>query len=332
MAINHERLHLTEPLDTVAFHNIASRASIILTDSGGIQEEAPSFGVPVLVLREQTERPEGVEAGVLKLVGTDSTNIIKHVAKLLSDPNEYKMMSNGSNPYGDGKASQRIADHIVGVFFELEDRRDTRPMKSFYSISTLVAVMALSMVFLFQGDLLLNLITLVILLILLVVIAVIPTRFIFPAALSAILVFGFFLTGWNLLSESAPAQTELIVHHLLFTLFVISSWLFFSQAKTIVQVNKELMSLVHYLKKYEPNTNLLTNSEFEERVNIMLTGMKRRKEPGFLIHLVPKYQSYARVTLIDSLSQAILKTIRTNYDLVTYNSDGSFSLFFTKYK
>lgn len=205
-------------------------------------------------------------------------------------------------------------------------------MKSFYSISTLVAVMALSMVFLFQGDLLLNLITLVILLILLVVIAVIPTRFIFPAALSAILVFGFFLTGWNLLSESAPAQTELIVHHLLFTLFVISSWLFFSQAKTIVQVNKELMSLVHYLKKYEPNTNLLTNSEFEERVNIMLTGMKRRKEPGFLIHLVPKYQSYARVTLIDSLSQAILKTIRTNYDLVTYNSDGSFSLFFTKYK
>lgn len=120
MAINHERLHLTEPLDTVAFHNIASRASIILTDSGGIQEEAPSFGVPVLVLREQTERPEGVEAGVLKLVGTDSTNIIKHVAKLLSDPNEYKMMSNGSNPYGDGKASQRIADHIVGVFLNLK--------------------------------------------------------------------------------------------------------------------------------------------------------------------------------------------------------------------
>lgn len=112
----HSRLHVTDPLETIDFHNIASQASLILTDSGGIQEEAPSFGVPVLVLREQTERPEGVEVGVLKLVGTSERLIVNCVSELLTDQGSYDKMSRGLNPYGDGQASTRIIKHLIQAF------------------------------------------------------------------------------------------------------------------------------------------------------------------------------------------------------------------------
>ncbi|WP_252313197.1 non-hydrolyzing UDP-N-acetylglucosamine 2-epimerase [Sinobaca sp. H24] len=116
MFTENPRLHLTEPLETVDFHNIASRAALILTDSGGIQEEAPSFGVPVLVLRENTERPEGVEAGVLKLVGTSPDVIVREASRLLEDEAAYTDMADRPNPYGDGRASVRIVDIIEHLF------------------------------------------------------------------------------------------------------------------------------------------------------------------------------------------------------------------------
>ena len=105
-----DRIHIIEPLDVIDFHNFMSRCHVILTDSGGIQEEAPSLGKPVLVMRDTTERPEGVEAGTLKLVGTDEDNIYQWFTRLLDDAEEYAKMSNASNPYGDGLASKRIAD------------------------------------------------------------------------------------------------------------------------------------------------------------------------------------------------------------------------------
>lgn len=106
------RIQLIDPLDVIDFHNIAARAHLILTDSGGIQEEAPSLGVPVLVLRDTTERPEGIEAGTLKLVGTNEDTIFTAANELLTDPEAYEKMAKASNPYGDGKASVRIADII----------------------------------------------------------------------------------------------------------------------------------------------------------------------------------------------------------------------------
>ncbi len=107
-----ERLHLIEPLDVFDFHNFISRSYLILTDSGGIQEEAPSLGVPVLVMRDTTERPEGIEAGTLKLVGTTEQVIYREFSRLLTDKEEYNRMSTASNPYGDGHACERIADII----------------------------------------------------------------------------------------------------------------------------------------------------------------------------------------------------------------------------
>lgn len=104
------RLHIIEPLDVLDFHNFMARSHIILTDSGGIQEEAPSLGKPVLVMRDTTERPEGVEAGTLRLTGTDEETIYSHFTRLLDDPEEYEKMSRASNPYGDGMACIRIAD------------------------------------------------------------------------------------------------------------------------------------------------------------------------------------------------------------------------------
>ncbi|MDY5989702.1 MAG: UDP-N-acetylglucosamine 2-epimerase (non-hydrolyzing) [Coprococcus catus] len=104
------RLHIIEPLDVLDFHNFMARSHIILTDSGGIQEEAPSLGKPVLVMRDTTERPEGVEAGTLKLTGTDEEPIYSSFTRLLDDPAEYDRMSRASNPYGDGRACMRIAD------------------------------------------------------------------------------------------------------------------------------------------------------------------------------------------------------------------------------
>ncbi|KKI56492.1 UDP-N-acetylmannosamine 2-epimerase [Staphylococcus sp. 8AQ] len=112
----HDRIELIEPLDVLDFHNFAKQAHLILTDSGGIQEEAPSLHKPVLVLRDNTERPEGVEAGTLKVVGTSMNNVYKETKKLLEDKNLYKSMSEANNPYGDGSASDRIVNHIKYYF------------------------------------------------------------------------------------------------------------------------------------------------------------------------------------------------------------------------
>ena len=105
-----DRIHIIEPLDVLDFHNFLSRSYLILTDSGGIQEEAPSLGKPVLVMRDTTERPEGIAAGTLKLGGTEEETIYKEFSRLLSDKDEYEAMSKASNPYGDGHACERIAD------------------------------------------------------------------------------------------------------------------------------------------------------------------------------------------------------------------------------
>ena len=105
-----DRIHIIEPLEVVDFHNFLNRSYLILTDSGGIQEEAPSLGKPVLVMRETTERPEGIKAGTLKLVGTKEEDIYRNFKLLLEDKKEYEKMSKASNPYGDGFASRRIAD------------------------------------------------------------------------------------------------------------------------------------------------------------------------------------------------------------------------------
>ena len=104
-----DRLHIIDPLEVFDFHNFMAKSYLILTDSGGIQEEAPSLGKPVLVMRDTTERPEGVEAGTLKLVGTEEDVIYSEFSRLLSDISEYQQMSHASNPYGDGHASERIA-------------------------------------------------------------------------------------------------------------------------------------------------------------------------------------------------------------------------------
>lgn len=105
-----ERIRIIEPLEVLDFHNFLSRSYLILTDSGGIQEEAPSLGKPVLVMRDTTERPEGIAAGTLKLVGTEEETIYNEFKKLLENEEEYANMSNASNPYGDGFACKRIAD------------------------------------------------------------------------------------------------------------------------------------------------------------------------------------------------------------------------------
>ena len=107
-----DRIHIIEPLDVLDFHNFLSRSYLILTDSGGIQEEAPSLGKPVLVMRDTTERPEGIKAGTLKLVGTSEEVIYSEFTKLLKDKTAYDAMSKASNPYGDGYACKRIADII----------------------------------------------------------------------------------------------------------------------------------------------------------------------------------------------------------------------------
>lgn len=112
----HDRIHLIEPLDVLDFHNLASRSYFIMTDSGGVQEEAPSLGKPVLVLRDTTERPEGVRAGTLKLVGTDPVCVKQAMAALLTDETLYRQMSQAPNPYGDGRASERIVQSIQQYF------------------------------------------------------------------------------------------------------------------------------------------------------------------------------------------------------------------------
>ena len=111
-----DRVKMIEPLEVLDFHNFQNKSYHILTDSGGIQEEAPSLGKPVLVLRDTTERPEGIQAGTLKLVGTDEMTIYEETRKLLIDKGAYDTMSHASNPYGDGTASQKIVDAIIDYF------------------------------------------------------------------------------------------------------------------------------------------------------------------------------------------------------------------------
>ena len=118
----HERIHLIAPLDVVDFHNLAAKSYFIMTDSGGVQEEAPSLGKPVLVLRDTTERPEGVSAGTLKLVGTEPAKVKAAMLELLDDPNIYQQMAQAQNPYGDGQASQRILAAIA-YHFGLSEQR-----------------------------------------------------------------------------------------------------------------------------------------------------------------------------------------------------------------
>lgn len=108
-----ERIHIIEPLEVLDFHNFLNKSYLILTDSGGIQEEAPSLGKPVLVMRDTTERPEGIKAGTLKLVGTEEETIYNEFTRLLTDDAEYEKMSKASNPYGDGFACKRIADILI---------------------------------------------------------------------------------------------------------------------------------------------------------------------------------------------------------------------------
>lgn len=110
------RIKLIEPLDVIDFHNLMNKSYLILTDSGGIQEEAPSLGKPVLVLRDTTERPEGIRVGTLKLVGTDEEEIYKQTKLLLDNKEEYNKMAKATNPYGDGLASKKIVDAIIDYF------------------------------------------------------------------------------------------------------------------------------------------------------------------------------------------------------------------------
>jgi UDP-N-acetylglucosamine 2-epimerase (non-hydrolysing) len=117
---NNDRIKLIKPLDVLDFHNFMERAFFIMSDSGGVQEEAPSLHKPVLVLRDTTERPEGVEAGTLKLVGTDTDAIYEAANDLLNNPKAYEEMANAKNPYGDGFASKRIVDAIIDSFAKKE--------------------------------------------------------------------------------------------------------------------------------------------------------------------------------------------------------------------
>lgn len=109
----HDRIHLIEPLDYLTLANLLAKVRLVVTDSGGIQEEAPALGKPVLVAREETERPEGIDAGTAKLIGTDRELLIRELTALITDPAAYKAMANAVNPYGDGKAAERIVETLL---------------------------------------------------------------------------------------------------------------------------------------------------------------------------------------------------------------------------
>lgn len=119
----HPRIHLIAPLDVLEMHNLMARCHLVMTDSGGLQEEAPALGKPVLVLRKETERPEAVAAGTVRLAGVEEESIFQMASQLLSDQNEYDKMAHAANPYGDGRACSRIADAIAWYF----GRRETPP-------------------------------------------------------------------------------------------------------------------------------------------------------------------------------------------------------------
>ncbi len=118
----HERIHLINPLNVQDMHNLMNRSTLIMTDSGGLQEEAPSLGKPVLVLRNETERPEAVKAGTVKLLGTDAEVVYKEARLLLDDHSEYQRMARAINPYGDGQASRRITEALI-YYFKLSDKK-----------------------------------------------------------------------------------------------------------------------------------------------------------------------------------------------------------------
>ncbi|SFF15291.1 UDP-N-acetylglucosamine 2-epimerase (non-hydrolysing) [Paenibacillus algorifonticola] len=126
----HPRIQLIDPLDVFEFHNFYPHAYMILTDSGGLQEEAPSFGVPTLVLRDTTERPEGIEAGTLELVGTDEEVVYRRASALLNDASLYEKMSHAANPYGDGQASTRIVQALLHHFGRNSERPDPFTQRS----------------------------------------------------------------------------------------------------------------------------------------------------------------------------------------------------------
>ena len=119
---NHSRIHLIDPIDMTDMHNLIDRSYIVMTDSGGLQEEVPSLKKPVLVLRNVTERPEGVTAGVLKLAGTEKQNIVSLATELLNNEDMYKSMVNAKNPFGDGNASKRIVDAILYHFGKIDKK------------------------------------------------------------------------------------------------------------------------------------------------------------------------------------------------------------------
>ncbi len=119
---NHKRIHLLDPLDLKDMHNLMSRSYFVMTDSGGLQEEVPSMGKPVLVLRNVTERPEGIDAGTLKLAGTEEENIYQMANTLLHDKKVYQQMAQAKNPFGDGKASERIVESILYYFGKSQKR------------------------------------------------------------------------------------------------------------------------------------------------------------------------------------------------------------------
>ncbi|MEF2244093.1 non-hydrolyzing UDP-N-acetylglucosamine 2-epimerase [Paenibacillus sp. IITD108] len=127
---SHPRIRLIEPLDVFEFHNFYPHTYFIMTDSGGLQEEAPSFGVPTLVMRDTTERPEGIEAGTLELIGTDEENVYNRATALLTDAALYSRMSQAANPYGDGKASERIVEALLHHFGRRADRPDPFTQRS----------------------------------------------------------------------------------------------------------------------------------------------------------------------------------------------------------
>jgi UDP-N-acetylglucosamine 2-epimerase len=112
---DHPRIHLIAPMDYLPFVHLLKRAHIVLTDSGGVQEEAPSLGKPVLVMRETTERPEAIAAGTARLVGTGRDGIVEAVQHLLDDAGAHAAMANAVNPYGDGEAARRIVEHLAGL-------------------------------------------------------------------------------------------------------------------------------------------------------------------------------------------------------------------------
>ena len=124
---NHPRIHLIAPLDVREMHNLMARCHLVMTDSGGLQEEAPALGKPVLVLRRETERPEAVEAGTVRLAGVEEEAIFQMASQLLSDRGEYDKMAHAANPYGDGRACRRIADAILWRFGRGDRPEDFRP-------------------------------------------------------------------------------------------------------------------------------------------------------------------------------------------------------------